>query len=266
MNQGPKGRAYKGREALAALARGGKRGPLYVSHFSTGVVIEPSPEGAKGKVYVVIVDPAEGSKPGVITNGGHYEDVYVKTPAGWRFKSRVFYASELGPSPRQLVSPPSRRAAGARAMRDHSRRLALGAHAGRGPRASTLALLMPRAGERPVAGGAHRRRLPADPATGCQLRDRARRRRQRRLRLRRPVRAGRGVHPPLHDRARQPGQAGARPAAWSALCPPLHHQPRDRVHRPRASSASSTCSSSTSRRHARNPARSSWPGTTKIST
>ena len=107
MNQGPKGRAYKGREALAALARGGKRGPLYVSHFSTGVVIEPSPEGAKGKVYVVIVDPAEGSKPGVITNGGHYEDVYVKTPAGWRFKSRVFYASELGPTPRQLVSPPS---------------------------------------------------------------------------------------------------------------------------------------------------------------
>ena len=39
MNQGPKGRAYKGREPLAALARGGKRGPLYVSHFSTGVVI-----------------------------------------------------------------------------------------------------------------------------------------------------------------------------------------------------------------------------------
>jgi hypothetical protein len=53
MNQGPKGRAYKGREALAALARGGKRGPLYVSHFATGVIIEPAPEGATGKVYVL---------------------------------------------------------------------------------------------------------------------------------------------------------------------------------------------------------------------
>jgi hypothetical protein len=107
MNQGEKGRGYKGREALAALARGGKRGPLYVSHFSTGVIVEPTPEGAKGKVYVVIIDPAEGGKPGAITNGGHYEDAYVKTPAGWRFKTRVFYASELSATPKQLKSPPS---------------------------------------------------------------------------------------------------------------------------------------------------------------
>ena len=107
MNQGPKGRTYKGREALAALARGGKRGPLYVSHFSTGVLIEPTAQGAKGKVYVLIVDPAEGGRAGAITNGGHYEDEYVKTPAGWRFKSRVFYASELSATPRQLQSPPS---------------------------------------------------------------------------------------------------------------------------------------------------------------
>jgi hypothetical protein len=107
MNQGEKGRTYKGREALAALARGGKRGPLHVSHYSTGVIIEPAPQGAKGKNYVLIVDPAEGGRPGAITNGGHYEDEYVRTPGGWRFKSRVFYASELGPTPRQLKSPPS---------------------------------------------------------------------------------------------------------------------------------------------------------------
>jgi hypothetical protein len=107
MNQGEKGRSYKGREALAALARGGKRGPLYVSHFNTTVIVEPTADGASGKVYVVIVEPGEGGKPGAITNGGHYEDSYVKTPAGWRFKQRVFYQSELGPTPRQLKSPPS---------------------------------------------------------------------------------------------------------------------------------------------------------------
>jgi hypothetical protein len=107
MNQGDKGRSYKGREALAALARGGKRGPLYVSHFNTTVIIEPTADGATGKVYVVIVEPGEGGKPGAIVNGGHYQDSYVKTPAGWRFKQRVFFQSELGPKPRQLTSPPS---------------------------------------------------------------------------------------------------------------------------------------------------------------
>ena len=107
MNQGETGRSYRGREALAALARGGKRGPLYVSHFNTTVVIEPAADGATGKVYVVIVEPGEGGKPGAITNGGHYQDSYVKTPAGWRFKQRVFYQSEVGPTPRQLKSPPA---------------------------------------------------------------------------------------------------------------------------------------------------------------
>jgi hypothetical protein len=107
MNQGEKGRSYQGREALAALARGGKRGPLYVSHFNTTVIIEPAAGGATGKVYVVIVEPGEAGKPGAITNGGHYQDSYVKTPAGWRFRQRVFYQSEVGPTPRQLKSPPA---------------------------------------------------------------------------------------------------------------------------------------------------------------
>src|SRR5262245_34491751 len=38
-------------------------------------VIEPAPEGAKARIV---------NSPG----GGYYDDVYVKTPKGWRFKSR----------------------------------------------------------------------------------------------------------------------------------------------------------------------------------
>jgi peptidoglycan hydrolase-like protein with peptidoglycan-binding domain len=38
-------------------------------------IVEAAPEGAKGIV------PTGGG-------GGHYDDVYVRTPAGWRFKSR----------------------------------------------------------------------------------------------------------------------------------------------------------------------------------
>ena len=35
-----------------------------------------------------------------------YRDTYVKTPDGWRFKTRVFYASEGGPTPKQLQNDP----------------------------------------------------------------------------------------------------------------------------------------------------------------
>jgi hypothetical protein len=106
MNQGEKGRSYRGRETLAALARGGQRGPNFVSHFITNMLIEPSPEGAVGRQYAVVMDIGENNKPSSISHGGHYDDVYVKTAAGWRFKSRVFYASESGPDPKQLRSRP----------------------------------------------------------------------------------------------------------------------------------------------------------------
>ena len=106
MNQGEKGRSYTGRDTLAALARGGKRGPNFVSHFITNTIVEPAPGGARGRQYAVIIDIGEGRDPSTISHGGHYEDVYVKTAAGWRFKSRAFYASESGPDPKQLRSNP----------------------------------------------------------------------------------------------------------------------------------------------------------------
>ena len=89
-----------GREELAEAAGGGKNGcqklsrataenPL-ATHTTINLVIEPSPEGAVGKSYLVY--------PGVLgthsdrTHAGHvggYQDVYVKTLKGWRFKSRM---------------------------------------------------------------------------------------------------------------------------------------------------------------------------------
>jgi hypothetical protein len=107
-NQGPKGRTYSGREALAALARGGRRGPLWVSHYVTNVVIEPGPGNkageAVGRAYVAIFDIGNGGNGArsSLTNAGLYNDAYVKTPAGWRFKSRTFYASTSG----EPVQPP----------------------------------------------------------------------------------------------------------------------------------------------------------------
>jgi hypothetical protein len=63
------------------------------------MVIEPSPEGAKGRQYLVVIDIGEGGKPGSVLIGGHYEDVYVKTPVGWRFKSRTLFNARTGNQP-----------------------------------------------------------------------------------------------------------------------------------------------------------------------
>jgi hypothetical protein len=90
-----------GREELAEAAGGGKLGCKRVKsatpedpiqgHITVNAVIEPSPEGAIGKSYLVY--PGE---QGIIapdpTHRGHvggYQDVYVKTDKGWRIKKRI---------------------------------------------------------------------------------------------------------------------------------------------------------------------------------
>jgi hypothetical protein len=82
----------RGREALAALVGGGTRGCktklLWTdwSHLMSNIVITPTPEGATGRVYLVQL----GVKgPGSVERHGGYEDVYVRTGAGWRIKSRT---------------------------------------------------------------------------------------------------------------------------------------------------------------------------------
>lgn len=86
----------KGRDALAAVAggdgKGGCRDPKTmlgygISHMIVNHVITPTPGGATGKSYLLAI--GVGGDPTKIERQGGYEDVYVKTSAGWRFKSRV---------------------------------------------------------------------------------------------------------------------------------------------------------------------------------
>ena len=98
----------QGRDAIAALARGRRGGAtLRTSHFSTNHIIEPSPEGAIGKQYLVVLNIGEDGRPSSINQGGHYDDVYVKTPKGWRFKLRNYMPS--GWAPPQPCAPPAAR-------------------------------------------------------------------------------------------------------------------------------------------------------------
>jgi hypothetical protein len=110
-NQGPTGRSYQGRESLAALSRGGRRGPLFVSHYVTNVIIEPTAEGAVGRTYVAIFDIGNGGNgaKSKLDHGGLYNDVYVKTESGWRFKTRTYYESRSGEPvqpPPSIIGPP----------------------------------------------------------------------------------------------------------------------------------------------------------------
>lgn len=83
------------REQLIALAGGpgceSRRTPpsAYILHLAESLVIEASPEGARGMSYAIY--PSSKGKyfeEDVAGQLGIYHDVYVKTPAGWRFRSR----------------------------------------------------------------------------------------------------------------------------------------------------------------------------------
>lgn len=89
---------WRGRERLAEAAGGGKLGCKKLqtedarnrTHVIVNHVIEPSSEGAIGKAYLVY--PGALGQHSDAEHSGHvggYQDVYVKTAAGWRFKSRI---------------------------------------------------------------------------------------------------------------------------------------------------------------------------------
>ena len=102
----------KGRESLAELARTTQKdrgGPSYTRHYLTNVIIYPTSEGARGNQYLVAIDVSEGGKPSTVAHGGRYDDVYVKTPQGWRFKSRQYVPSQIGVPPPTAKLPPSSR-------------------------------------------------------------------------------------------------------------------------------------------------------------
>jgi hypothetical protein len=85
----------KGRDALVNLVHDYYRngGGSMRRHWHTNLVITPTAEGATGNVYLMQVDVK--ARPPVIYSHSHYDDVLVKTPRGWLFKSRIRGESTL---------------------------------------------------------------------------------------------------------------------------------------------------------------------------
>lgn len=85
-----------GHDALVRVA-GGRDGkcveqtkdsPGYgISHVIVNHVITPTPTGAMGKSYLLAL--GVGGDPTSVERQGGYEDVYVKTKDGWKFKTRT---------------------------------------------------------------------------------------------------------------------------------------------------------------------------------
>ncbi len=105
----PAGRPTTGQENLAALARRTARGPQTAWHYIVNHIIEPTPEGAVGKQFLVHFRYGDPDEPNGVFGGGHYNDVYVKTPDGWRFKSRQFIPSQGTPQSLTPQAPASAR-------------------------------------------------------------------------------------------------------------------------------------------------------------
>ena len=87
----------QGREQLAEASGGGVNGSKNVPWIEEGVrhiyvnhIIAPTAEGAAGTVDMLMI--GLGGDPNKIEYDGYYEDIYVRTPQGWRFKSRIHHA------------------------------------------------------------------------------------------------------------------------------------------------------------------------------
>ncbi|HEV8316391.1 MAG TPA: nuclear transport factor 2 family protein [Vicinamibacterales bacterium] len=86
-----RGQKHTGRKALQEFyERIRKNQSFGIRHVNSNFLLFPTPEGARGTAYMVQVERRDASKPVQTTLFGVYHDTFVKTPEGWRFKSRVF--------------------------------------------------------------------------------------------------------------------------------------------------------------------------------
>jgi hypothetical protein len=100
---GKVGNRFQGRERLAEASGGGPRGCKNVGWITQGVkhlyvnhIITPTAEGASGTVDMLMI--GLGGDPYRIRHDGYYEDTYVKTAQGWRFKSRIHHVAMTPPA------------------------------------------------------------------------------------------------------------------------------------------------------------------------
>jgi hypothetical protein len=82
-------------------AYGQKKRPAGMYHILTNIHITPTSEGANGTCYAILGGGKPDANGNFVLSPGFYTDTLVKTPAGWRFRTREFWTAreEVSPSP-----------------------------------------------------------------------------------------------------------------------------------------------------------------------
>lgn len=78
---------FTGREALIGFVNNWKVNGTSRRHWNSNLTVTASGQGAKGSVYLMLLDV--GVKPAAVMATGVYSDELVKIADGWRFKSRA---------------------------------------------------------------------------------------------------------------------------------------------------------------------------------
>ena len=90
---------FTGREALVGFIHSWreKMNGANRRHWNSNLLINATPEGASGSVYLLLIDV--GVRPPVIAAAAKYDDQLVRTPQGWRFKKRTTKAEAPAAAP-----------------------------------------------------------------------------------------------------------------------------------------------------------------------
>ena len=91
------GQKITGRDELTAYRverHAGQSGDTGRRHWNNSWRIVPTADGAEARVYWILVD-VSGGAPDTVASG-YYDDTYVKTAEGWRFKTRTISADRAG--------------------------------------------------------------------------------------------------------------------------------------------------------------------------
>jgi hypothetical protein len=86
-------RTITGHKNLADFIRRDDKGPTTIHHFTSNLLVEPSPDGATGSIYLLLANIGANGQPSTVTGGGVYHDNLVRTAEGWRFKKRTYFAA-----------------------------------------------------------------------------------------------------------------------------------------------------------------------------
>ncbi len=78
---------FNGVKGRAALIKDRTREPLKVRHVIAHLMITPTAEGASVRHYAFVFDTQV--VPLKINSYSRYDDTLVKTPQGWRFKTKI---------------------------------------------------------------------------------------------------------------------------------------------------------------------------------